>query len=53
MNSNVGASYKLTWSVGSSGTVTAPVLPGSVLIQLGNNNILSGATMEVSIKYCY
>jgi hypothetical protein len=39
--------------IGSSGTVSFPVLPGSVTIYIGNNNLISGATEQIEIVYYY
>lgn len=39
--------------VGSSGTVSFPVLPGSVTIYIGNNNVINGATEQIEIVYYY
>jgi type II secretory pathway pseudopilin PulG len=39
--------------IGSSGTVSFPVLPGSVTIYIGNNNLINGATEQIEIVYYY
>jgi len=39
--------------VGSSGTVSYPVLPGTVQVEIGNSNLFSGATETVTITYTY
>ena len=40
-------------SVGYSGTVSYPVLPGTVDVYVGNNNLVNGATETVTITYTY
>jgi len=44
-------SYEI--SVGYSGTVYYPVLPGTVYVYVGNNNLVNGATETVTITYTY
>jgi len=40
-------------TVGYSGTVSYPVLPGTVQVEIGNSNLFSGATETVTITYTY
>jgi len=40
-------------SVGYGGTVSYPVLPGTVQVDVGNNNLVNGATETVTITYTY
>jgi hypothetical protein len=40
-------------SVGYGGTVSYPVLPGTVYVYVGNNNLVNGATETVTITYTY
>jgi len=40
-------------TVGYSGTVSYPVLPGTVSIEVGNSNLFNGATETVTITYTY
>jgi len=40
-------------AVGYSGTVSYPVLPGTVQVEIGNSNFLNGATETVTITYTY
>jgi hypothetical protein len=37
----------------SGGTVSYPVLPGTVYVEVGNNNLVNGATETVAITYTY
>lgn len=39
--------------VGSSGSVSYPVLPGSVIVDIGNSNLINGATQQIEIIYYY
>ena len=40
-------------TVGSSGTVSYPVLPGTVQVEIGNPNFFGGASETVTITYTY
>jgi hypothetical protein len=40
-------------AVGYSGTVSYPVLPGTIEVEIGNSNFFSGATETVTITYTY
>jgi len=40
-------------AVGYSGTVSYPVLPGTVQVEIGNSNYINGATETVTITYTY
>jgi len=40
-------------TIGSSGTVSYPVLPGTVQVEIGNSYFFSGATETVTITYTY
>jgi hypothetical protein len=40
-------------SVGSSGTVSFPVLPGTITIRVGNTNLVNGATEIVTATLYY
>ncbi|QCO29310.1 hypothetical protein DFR88_01390 [Metallosphaera sedula] len=42
-----------TYNVGTSGTVVFPVLPGNINIEIGNNNLINGASETVTITYTY
>ncbi|MCH1771537.1 MULTISPECIES: hypothetical protein [Metallosphaera] len=42
-----------TYNVGASGTVVFPVLPGNINIEIGNNNLINGASETVTITYTY
>jgi len=37
----------------SGGTISYPVLPGTVYVEVGNNNLANGATETVAITYTY
>jgi len=39
--------------VGYGGTVSYPVLPGTVQVDVGNSNFINGATETVTITYTY
>lgn len=52
--SNNGISYSSGQvTVGTSGSLAYPVLPGSVYVYVGNNNLISGATEKIVIIYFY
>jgi ribosomal protein L40E len=52
--SNNGISYNSGHvTIGTSGSVAYPVLPGSVIVYVGNTNLFSGATETVTITYYY
>ena len=52
--SNNGISYSSGQvTVGTSGSLAYPVLPGSVYVYVGNHNLISGATEEIAIIYFY
>ncbi len=48
-----GVWYDRTESVGSSGAVTFPILPGSIEIRVGNTDPSSGAIQVVTATYVY
>ncbi|QIW23780.1 hypothetical protein EWF20_06160 [Sulfolobus sp. S-194] len=39
--------------VGDSGNLSYPVLPGSVKVDIGNYNLINGATEQIEIIYVY
>jgi predicted PurR-regulated permease PerM len=48
-----GISYSNTITVGTSGTAVFPVLPSTIEIEVGNTNLINGATETVTITYYY
>uniref|UniRef100_A0A2U9ILC8 Uncharacterized protein n=1 Tax=Acidianus sulfidivorans JP7 TaxID=619593 RepID=A0A2U9ILC8_9CREN len=41
------------YDIGSSGTVVFPVLPGTIVVEVGNYNLIQGATETVTVTYTY
>jgi len=52
-NPSTGTIESQQYTVGYSGTVYFPVLPGTVTIYIGNSNLVNGASQTVSITYIY
>ena len=52
-NSNTGTIESQQFTVGYSGTVYFPVLPGTITIYIGNSNLINGASQTVTITYVY
>jgi len=52
-NPSTGTIESQQFTVGYSGTVYFPVLPGTVTIYIGNSNLINGATQTVTITYVY
>ena len=48
-----GVSYDTQTDVGTSGTAYFPVLPSSITVEVGNKNLVGGATETVTITYYY
>ena len=40
-------------NVGNSGSLSYPVLPGSVTVDIGNSNLFNGASEQIEIIYVY
>jgi len=52
-NPSTGTIESQKYTVGYSGTVYFPVLPGTVTIYIGNSNLINGASQTVTITYVY
>jgi len=52
-NPSTGTIESTQYTVGYSGTVYFPVLPGTVTIYIGNSNLINGASQTVTITYVY
>nr|WP_011264485.1 hypothetical protein [Sulfolobus neozealandicus]CAH89331.1 hypothetical protein [Sulfolobus neozealandicus] len=52
-NPSTGTIESQQYTVGYSGTVYFPVLPGTVYIYIGNSNLINGASQTVTITYVY
>ncbi|MEM1646283.1 MAG: hypothetical protein QXL96_10580 [Ignisphaera sp.] len=54
LNTNdAGQIVSQKYNVGSGGVVYFPVLPGQVIVYIGNDNLFNGASQTVTITYVY